>query len=177
MPQTSPVFSNTALSEIAGHCTAPAAGTHSDRYAASGNAEFSTPSTRAAAPFSLGPLQRAVDSDPRSLNATQITTLQAIFSRFVRPASGNLPVRQDDVAFSPVPRFSPPPPIAFDYRLALDEFESICRTRAGYAFTELPPELQEAVLSLIASRDLATHRIDLALWLEVLRRNPAAATL
>jgi hypothetical protein len=169
MPQTSPVFSDTAQPEIAGrYIPSPAGG-----YTA-GDAEFLN---RPAGPFVLGPLQRAIDSDPRSLNATQLATLHAIFSLFLRPATSDLPVRQDAGASSPPPRFSTPPPIAFDYRLALDELESICRTRAGYAFTELPPELQEAVLNLIASRDLSAHRIDLALWLEVLRRNLSVATV
>jgi len=64
------------------------------------------------------------------------------------------------------------PSAARKHRLALNELDLLCRIRAGYAFTELTPELQEAVLSLIASRHLTTPEIDLAFWLEDLRLDP-----
>jgi hypothetical protein len=44
-----------------------------------------------------------------------------------------------------------------------------------YAFAELPTEIQDAVLSLIATRDLTTRKLDLALWLEALHTTAAAA--
>jgi hypothetical protein len=50
--------------------------------------------------------------------------------------------------------------------LGLDELDALSRTRSGYAFIQLPAELQEAILSLISTGDLTTSALDLALWLE-----------
>jgi hypothetical protein len=52
---------------------------------------------------------------------------------------------------------------------------AIARTRTGYAFAELPTEIQDAILGLIATRDLTTRKLDLALWLEDLHITAAAA--
>lgn len=58
--------------------------------------------------------------------------------------------------------------------LGLDELDAIARTRTGYSFAELTPELQDAVLDLVATGDLTTGKLDLALWLEDLRHHTAA---
>lgn len=63
---------------------------------------------------------------------------------------------------------------AFDYKLGLDELDSIARTRAGFAFSDLTTEIQDAMLDLIASRDLTTRKLDLALWLSDLPRHAEA---
>ena len=59
--------------------------------------------------------------------------------------------------------------------LGLDELDTIARTRTGYAFAELPDEIQDAILGLIATRDLTTRKLDLALWLEDLHATAVAA--
>lgn len=118
-------------------------------------------------------LKRLIDSGtlyiPQNLNPTQFATLQAITLLLSHSGSYYAASRLDAAlvtsAAVALPD-APAPPIAFDYRLGLDEIETITRTRTGYSFTELPAELQDAVLSLIASRDLTTRKLDLALWLE-----------
>jgi hypothetical protein len=126
-------------------------------------------------------LQRLIDAGSRyiqqNLTPGQFSTLHAVANILARSASHQLASRLDAglaTTSSHTLPFASPPPIAFDYQLALDELDSIARTRAGYAFTELPAELQEVVLSLIATRDLTTRKLDLALWLEELLRNAVA---
>jgi hypothetical protein len=118
-------------------------------------------------------LKRLIDSGtlyiPQNLNPTQFATLQAITLLLSHSGSYYAASRLDATLVSSAAVSSPDapaPPIVFDYRLGLDEIETISRTRTGYSFTELPAELQDAVLSLIASRDLTTRKLDLALWLE-----------
>ena len=115
-------------------------------------------------------LQRLIDSGsmpiPYDLSSKQLSTLGAVFSRLANPALG---VDPDCEGAKPVMisgHASRPALPAIDYRLGLDEIDTISRTRAGYAFTELPAELQEAVLSLILTRDLVSRRLDLDLWLQ-----------
>jgi hypothetical protein len=118
-------------------------------------------------------LKRLIDSGtlyiPQNLNPTQFATLQAITLLLSHSGSYYAAARLDATLVTSAAMAAPDapaPPIAFDYRLGLDEIETISRTRTGYSFTELPAELQDAVLSLIASRDLTTRKLDLALWLE-----------
>jgi hypothetical protein len=110
-------------------------------------------------------LQQLIDTGTlyvaQNLSPSQFATLQALASRVLRPNSKNL-AADLDAALA-------------DYRLGLDELDIIARTRTGYAFAELPPEIQDAILSLIATRDLTTRKLDLALWLEDLHTNAAAA--
>ena len=129
-------------------------------------------------------LQHLVDSSsryvPEDLTSRQYATLQAVLCLLVRGRASHLAAQLDAslaASSSHAVSLAPPPPLAFDCRLALDELDSIARTRAGYSFIELPPELQEAVLSLIASRDLTTRKLDLALWLGDFLSNSGAATV
>ena len=127
-------------------------------------------------------LQQLIDNGAvyvaRNLSPAQFATLQAIAALILRPKSKRLAAHLDAALASSAgeaPPFTPPPPLALDYQLGLDELDTIARTRTGYAFTELPTEIQDAILGLIATRDLTTHKLDLALWLEDLHTN--AATL
>ncbi len=118
-------------------------------------------------------LKRLIDSGtlyiPQNLNPTQFATLQAITLLLSKPGCQYAASRIDASLVTSISRFEPDapvPPVIFDYRLGLDEIEIITRTRTNYSFTELPAELQDAVLSLIASRDLTSRKLDLARWLE-----------
>jgi hypothetical protein len=114
----------------------------------------------------------------QNLSHAQFATLQAIAALVLRPRSKRLAARIDAALTSSASEAlpsAPPPPIAVDYQLGLDELDTIARTRTGYAFAELPTEIQDAILGLIASGDLTTRKLDLALWLEELHSNAAAA--
>jgi hypothetical protein len=127
-------------------------------------------------------LQQLIDNGAvyvaQNLSHAQFATLQAIAALVLRPRSKRLAARIDAAltksASEALPP-GPPPPIAVDYQLGLDELDTIARTRTGYAFAELPTEIQDAILGLIATRDLTTRKLDLALWLEDFHSNAAAA--
>ena len=126
-------------------------------------------------------LQQLIDNGAvyvaQNLSHSQFATLQAIAALILRPRSKRLAARIDaalSTSASEALRSVPPPPIAVDYQLGLDELDTIARTRTGYAFAELPTEIQDAILGLIASGDLTTRKLDLALWLEDLHSNAAA---
>lgn len=130
-----------------------------------------TPLPRLIEPSPTVWLKRLIDSGtlyvPQNLTASQFATLQAITILLSRPGTSYAASRLEaamTTSAGEAARFAPP--IAFDYRLGLDELETICRTRTGYSFTELHTELQEAILGLISSRDLTSRKLDLALWLE-----------
>lgn len=113
----------------------------------------------------------------QNLSPAQFATLQAIAARVLHPNAKHLAAHLDAAlatgAGVSLP-FSHAPLLAFDYHLGLDELDTIARTHTGYPFAELPPDLQDALLGLIASRRLTTRRLDLALWLEDLHTTAAA---
>jgi hypothetical protein len=126
-------------------------------------------------------LQQLIDAGTlyvaQNLSSPQFATLQAIAARVLRPNSKDLAASLDSALASGAShglRFRTQAPPALDYQLGLDELDTLTRIRTGYAFAELPPELQDAILNLIATRDLTTRRLDLARWLEDLH-NAAAA--
>jgi hypothetical protein len=126
-------------------------------------------------------LQQLIDNGTvyvaQNLSASQFATLQAIAALRLRQNSHHLAAHLDASLASTAsgtPPCTPPPPLAFDYQLGLDELDTIARTRTGYAFAELPTEIQDAILSLVATRDLTTRKLDLALWLEDLHTSAAA---
>jgi hypothetical protein len=140
-----------------------------------------TPLRRTTDPSPTVWLKRLIDSGtlyiPQNLNPTQFATLQAITLLLSHPGSHYAASRLDASLVTSASEASPDapaPPIAFDYRLGLDEIETITRTRTGYSFIELPAELQDAILSLIATRDLTTRKLDLARWLEDLHTDTLA---
>ncbi len=121
-------------------------------------------------------LQRLIDSGTiyvaRNLSSSQFATLQAIASLILRPNSKNFAALLDS-SLSLEPHGSNQPP-ALDYQLGLDELDTISRTRTGFPFAELSPEIQDAMLDLIATRDITTRKLDLALWLRYLHVTAAA---
>jgi hypothetical protein len=143
-----------------------------------GNAEQyieSVPNTR---------LQRLVDEGavyaPQALNPSQFVTLHALLERIltrdVNPAQ--LAARLDAALANGTADgmcFAVPHPLAFDYQLGLDELDTMARTTTGFAFAELTPEIQDAMLGLVAAKDLTTRNLDLSLWLDDLRHNTAAS--
>jgi len=136
---------------------------------------------RATEPAPTLRLQQLIDNGAvyvaRNLSASQFATLQAIAALVLRPNLKRLAAHLDAAlasSASETPPFAPPPPLAFDYQLGLDELDTIARTRTGYPFAELPDEIQDAILGLIATRDLTTQKLDLALWLEDLHTTAAA---
>ena len=46
--------------------------------------------------------------------------------------------------------FTAPRLLAFDYRLGLDELDTMARNLTVFAFADLTPEIQDAMLDLIA---------------------------
>jgi hypothetical protein len=144
----------------------------------------SVPSYRTTEPAPSLRLQQLIDHGTvyvaQNLSPSQFATLQAIAALIRQPKSKYLAARLDaslslcaDCADEAL-HFAPLPALAFDYQLGLDELDTITRTRTGYAFAELPAELQDAILSLISTRDLTTGKLDLALWLEDLHSSAAA---
>jgi hypothetical protein len=121
-------------------------------------------------------LRQLIDSGTiyvaRNLSPSQFATLQAIAPLVLQPRSKYLAAHID--AALTASRSEAPPSIVLDYQLGLDELDTITRTRTGYAFAELPAEIQDAILNLVASRDLTTRKLDLALWLEDLHSAAAA---
>jgi hypothetical protein len=139
-----------------------------------------TPLRRPTEPSPTVWLKRLIDNGtlyvPQNLTTCQFAILQAITILLSRPGSNYVASRIDAALTNNASEASSHAshPIAFDYRLGLDELETITRTRTGYGFTELPTELQEAILSLVSTRDLTTRKLDLALWLEELQAHTLA---
>jgi hypothetical protein len=124
-----------------------------------------TPSRPITEPAPSLRLQQLIDTGAvyvaQNLSPSQFATLQAIASRvLVRHTPKDIAAHLD---------------AALDYQLGLDELDTITRTRTGYAFAELPAEIQDAILGLITSRDLTSRKLDLVFWLEELHSNAATA--
>ena len=125
-------------------------------------------------------LQQLVDNGAvyvaQNLSSSQFATLQAIAALVLRPNAKRLAAHLDAALATGTSEALPfaPPSLAFDYHLGLDELDVLARTRTGYSFTELHTDLQDAILSLIASRDLTSRKIDLACWLEDLQTHTLA---
>lgn len=124
-------------------------------------------------------LQQLIDNGAvyvaQSLSPSQFATLHAIATLLLRSNAKYLAAHIDATLANSSSEAFNPPSLAFDYQLGLNELDFLTRTRTGYAFVELSPDLQDAILNLIASRDLTTRKLDLARWLEDLHANAAAA--
>jgi hypothetical protein len=125
-------------------------------------------------------LQQLIDTGTlyvaQNLSLSQFATLQAIAARVLRPNSKHLAAHLDAALATSTSETLPLAqrrPLAFDYQLGLDELDTIARTRTGYPFAELPAEIQDAILNLVATGDLTTRKLDLALWLEDLHTSAA----
>jgi hypothetical protein len=135
-------------------------------------------------PLQSTSLQRLVDEGavyvPQALNAAQFATLHALLDRVLLHDvnTAHLAARLDAALANGAAdslSFTAPHFHAFDYQLGLDELDIMARLRAGFAFAELTPEIQDAMLGLVASKDLTSRKLDLALWIDDLRHNTAAS--
>jgi hypothetical protein len=139
-----------------------------------------TPLRRPTDPSPTVWLKRLIDNGtlyvPQNLNPSQFAILQAITILCSRPGCSYVASRLDAAMVTNSSEASSfaSPPIAFDYRLGLDELETITRTRTGYGFTDLHIELQEVILNLVSTRDLTSRKLDLAHWLEDLHNHTQA---
>ena len=141
----------------------------------------SIPSYRTTEPPQRTRLQELIDNGAiyvaQNLTTSQFTTLQAIAGRIFKRRNAKYLAANLDAALTTSARetlpSAPPPPLSVDYQLGLDELDTIARTHTGYAFAELPTEIQDAILGLIATRDLTTRKLDLARWLEEFHSNAA----
>lgn len=112
-------------------------------------------------------LQHLIDTGavyiPQALTSSQFLTLRGLLNR-IAPHAPNPATRIDDaLANGNRSRSTSSNFVAFDYQLGLDELDTLARTRTGFAFADLTHELQDAMISLIATRDLTTRRLDLSL--------------
>jgi hypothetical protein len=109
---------------------------------------------------------------PQYLTQSQFDTLHAAAHLIVQsPGHHHLAARVDAALADHKPHTIS----QFDYCHGLDQLDALTRDRTSYGFAELPSDVQQAVLNLIASGDLTTPQFDLASWLEDLRHNVAAA--
>jgi Gluconate 2-dehydrogenase subunit 3 len=135
---------------------------------------------RFTAPPRSNRLRRLVDAAsyiPQALNRPQFTILLALLKRMIPQLEANpihLAAQLDATLANAVDHSLTPPPLPCNYILALDELDNVARARTGYAFADLTPEIQDAMLSLIATHDITTRRLDLGLWLNDLRRTAAS---
>jgi hypothetical protein len=126
----------------------------------------------------LSRLRQLVDDGavyvPQVLNGSQFATLRALLHR-LHPRMGHHLAAHLDAELARTHKDDPQritlPLVAFDYQLGLDEIDSMARTRTGFAFVDLTPELQDALLGLIATSDLTTRRLDLSRWVSQLHTN------
>jgi hypothetical protein len=129
-------------------------------------------------------LQRLIDDGavyvPQALNSSQFATLHALLNRILAQdincaqlasrldaalANGNV-----GSLCSTARRL-----LAVDYLLGLDELDTMARKLTGFAFADLTHEIQDAMLDLIAARELTARKLDLSLWLDDLHSNTAAS--
>jgi hypothetical protein len=129
-------------------------------------------------------LQRLVDEGavyvPQALNPSQFATLHALLDRLVtrNVNSAHLAARLDAALANGTAdslSFTAPSLLAFDYQLGLDELDTMSRTLTCFPFAELTPEIQDAMLGLVAAKDLTTRKLDLSLWLGDLHSNTTAS--
>jgi hypothetical protein len=129
-------------------------------------------------------LQRLIDDGavyvPQALNPSQFASLKALLDRILAHDvnSAQLASRLDTALADGTSAslcFSGPRLFAFDYQLGLDELDAMARKITGFAFADLTPEIQDAMLDLIADRDLTARKLDLSLWLDDLHSNTAAS--
>jgi hypothetical protein len=129
-------------------------------------------------------LQRLVDEGavyvPQALSPSQFATLHALLDRLVtrNVNSAHLAARLDAALANGTAdslSFTAPSLLAFDYQLGLDELDTISRTLTCFPFAELTPEIQDAMLGLVAAKDLTTGKLDLSLWLGDLHSNTTAS--
>lgn len=129
-------------------------------------------------------LEQVEDADaryiPHALSEPQFTTLYAVVKRMISrlheaiAAPSHVATGLDASLVSQ--GAVPAPANARAYPLGLDALDELARTRTGYSFAELTPELQDILLDMIASGDLTADELDLAEWLDGLKSHAAAET-
>src|SRR5580698_3327673 len=129
-------------------------------------------------------LQRLIDEGavyvPQALNPAQFATLHALLDRILTHAvnPAYLAARLDAALANAADDglcFNTPRLRAVDYQLGLDELDTMARTLTCFPFAELTPEIQDAMLGLVAAKDLITRKLDLSVWLCDLRTNTVAS--
>jgi hypothetical protein len=129
-------------------------------------------------------LQRLIDEGavyvPQALNPSQFATLHALLDRILarNVNSAHLAARLDASLANDTPdtlSFTAPRLLAVNYQLGLDELDTMARTLTCFPFAELTPEIQDAMLGMVAAKDLTTRKLDLSLWLGDLHINTAAS--
>ena len=144
------------------------------------------PSYRSSEPSPRTRLQQLIETGAvyvaQNLSHSQFATLQAIAARIFKRHNAKQLAASLDASLVPglsQSRLSETRPTssprAFDYQLGLDELDTLTRTRTGYAFAELPDDLQDAILGLVATGDLTVRKLDLARWLADFHNNTVAS--
>ncbi len=138
-------------------------------------------SDRLTEPMQSTSLQRLVDEGavyvPQALSQQQFATLRALLHVILPEAETsptNFAAYLDTHLANAAHRdwhYTSATPNIDAYQLGLDGLDTLARTRAGFSFVELTPEIQDALLSLVATRDLAIDHLDLAIWLDNVRSN------
>lgn len=124
-----------------------------------------------------GPADADAQYFPHSLSVGQFATLYAVVKRMISRLHEAIAAPSHvatglDASLASVGTI-PAPADADAYPVGLDALEELARTRTGYSFAELSPELQDVVLDMIASGDLSAGEVDLAEWLEGLKSHAA----
>jgi hypothetical protein len=129
-------------------------------------------------------LQRLIDEGavyvPQALSSSQFATLHALLDRILASDinSAQLAARLDAALANGEADslcFTAPRLLAVNYQLGLDELDTLARTLTAFPFADLTLEIQDAMLDLVAGRDLTTRKLDLSLWLADLHSNTAAS--
>ncbi len=116
---------------------------------------------------------------PQALNTSQFATLGALLERLLPSGAnwGHVAARVDAMlASADAEGFLAPayPTQEREYQVGLNELDTMARSRTGYSFAGLTPEIQDAMLALVLTGDLTTRKIDLPLWLGSLHRDTTA---
>ena len=116
-------------------------------------------------------IQRLVDEDavyvPQGFTPLQFVTLSALFQRLPLPTQEHSAYLAADLDRDLTGRDDTSRGALC--ALGLDELDALSCNRAGYAFAELTPEIQDAMLELVAAGNLTSVKLNLAGWLEELR--------
>jgi hypothetical protein len=135
-------------------------------------------------PLQNSRLQRLVDEGavyvPQVLNPSQFATLHAVLDCILGHDfnAAHLASHLDAALANGTADslcFAAPRLRAVDYQLGLDELDTMARNITAFPFADLTPEIQDAMVGLIAARDLTTRKLDLSLWLDDLHSHTVAS--
>ena len=126
------------------------------------------PAERVGVPTGRTLIERLVDEGavyvPQAFTPLQFATLSALFERLLPTTehSRYLAAELDRNCADDISRDT-------TCAVGLDELDALSCTRAGFAFAEMTPEIQDAMLELVAAGNLTSVKLNLAAWLEELR--------